>query len=1071
MDKRILNLVHRPSCILVACSIGFLGACVTTPRESERFTYVIDGAVQPSQAELPGLDGGPPRPVGAVIGPDGTREEFVINEVVFHPESPDELDAFLAKYGGTVLRDGSPFLIPDAPYVGDPEPSGFYLIRVDLKRSSLSDIAPNMEAAGVTGPFRFSSEDAVRLAALIAREKDRVLSANPLVTPLAVVPEHPVRIPSLDAFVGNFLAPNQVWFNGASSVGSPSGSFRDSGQALGGHATRGVALAFLDNNPGLDAFVANAGGFTASNNKVWLNDGSGTFIDTGQNLGASDSQGVALGALDVVPGSDAFVVNAGAQPNKVWLNDGSGIFNDSGQNLGASDSQGVALRDLDGDSDLDAFVVNAGGQPNKVWLNDGSGTFIDSGQNLGASGSQGVALGDLDGDFDVDAFVANGGGGANNRVWINDGSGIFIESGQKLGGSVAVALGNFAHLANVDAATFPWMIEDDDPFTSGAQGLSVGVIHAWDYLRYHGLPPSEGEYTPPIVALIDRGFALDTTTGVPLNNNIDYNNSFNPPLQMDLVDHDTTAGGQTPEGVWHGQSVFGVAAAYPRNLFGSAGTGGDVVRPMLVKLDPSGYGIGDAIRSAYLNGADVISLSAGFICGIPNWVCGIPPDDILSYMQNSVLLATTGGAVVVASAGNDGVTRDGGPNIMPCKRDQVICVGSVQLNSMTSDPNDTVNLYNFGSFVDIWAPTGIRTTPNPDTASETGIDVLPPFWGTSASTPFVAGIVGLMKALDPSLRWHDIQTILQDTANDSPADEVTGYVDAFRAVEQVRPNQPPTVNITTPADGASVSHGKKVSFLADVIDPESEDLFQGELVFSSDLDGELCTAPCIFEASPQLSVGTHEITATAIDPFGAIGTDSITLHVVNHAPTATITQPPTGSTFFTSQLINFRGFGFDVDESIPDANLVWTSDIVVGPFGAGKDFFISLPEGTHTVTLTATDAFGLMGEDSITVIVEVGEGFPTAQILSPANNASFPAGALITFEGEGIDPEEGALTGSALDWSSDFDGPIGVGNTFDVVLSSGPGGELRTHTITLRVTDSDGHVSMHSIVVHVGVIF
>jgi hypothetical protein len=327
-----------------------------------------------------------------------------------------------------------------------------------------------------------------------------------------------------------------------------------------------------------------------------------------------------------------------------------------------------------------------------------------------------------------------------------------------------------------------------------------------------------------------------------------------------------------------------------------------------------------------------------------------------------------------------------------------------------------------------------------------------------------------MKALDPSLRWDDIQTILQDTANDSTDPKVTkGYVDAFRAVERVRPNQPPIVDLTTPADGASVSQGKKVFFHADVIDPESEDLFQGELVFSSDLDGELCAAPCIFEARPQLSAGTHEITAMAIDPFGAIGTDSITLHVVNHAPAATIAQPPTGSSFFTSQQINLRGFGSDVDETIPATNLVWTSDID-GTLGTGKDFLASLSEGTHTVSLTATDAFGLVGEDSITVIVEAGAGFPTAQILSPANGAGFGAGALITFEGQGIDPEDGALTGSALTWSSDRDGPIGTGNTIDVVLSGPSGNELRAHTITLTVTDSDGRESTHSITVSIGTI-
>jgi hypothetical protein len=93
------------------------------------------------------------------------------------------------------------------------------------------------------------------------------------------------------------------------------------------------------------------------------------------------------------PPLDAFVANYG-QANRVWVNDGSGTFTDSGQALGSSDSLGVALGDVDGDGDLDAFVANAT-QANRVWVNDGSGAFTDSGQALGSSVSSGVALGDV----------------------------------------------------------------------------------------------------------------------------------------------------------------------------------------------------------------------------------------------------------------------------------------------------------------------------------------------------------------------------------------------------------------------------------------------------------------------------------------------------------------------------------------------------------------------------------------------------------------------------------------------------------------------------------------------------
>ena len=256
----------------------------------------------------------------------------------------------------------------------------------------------------------------------------------------------------LDIFMPVNGAPNKVWLNNGM------GTFSDSGQSLGGSAVHySVALGDVDGDGDLDAFVTSNYG---QPNKVWLNNGMGTFSDSGQSLGNSSGTIVALGDVDSDGDLDAFVANGdegGTQPNKVWLNDGTGNFSDSGQSLGSSISAGVALGDVDGDGDLDAFVSNIGyygGDPaNKVWLNNGTGTFTDSGQSLGNSYSHKVALGDVDGDDDLDAFVTNYYGGQPNKVWLNDGMGTFTDSGQSLGSSnsVGVALGDVDGDGDLDA--------------------------------------------------------------------------------------------------------------------------------------------------------------------------------------------------------------------------------------------------------------------------------------------------------------------------------------------------------------------------------------------------------------------------------------------------------------------------------------------------------------------------------------------------------------------------------------------------------------------------------------------
>jgi hypothetical protein len=218
---------------------------------------------------------------------------------------------------------------------------------------------------------------------------------------------------------------NMLWLNDGQ------GEFTDSGQRFGkNHPVNdmsiGAVLADLDGDGDLDVFEVIYGGL----HRVWFNDGTGTFTDSGQELdvGSGNSHGVALGDLDNDGDLDAFVTITERMAFQVWLNDGAGAFINSGQSLPSSNAQMIDLGDLDGDGDLDAFMTNTGdsdaGSGNTVWLNDGNGTFFDSGLRLGHAYSLGIALGDLDGDGDLDAFVANAYFSSpsvdlSNRVWLN----------------------------------------------------------------------------------------------------------------------------------------------------------------------------------------------------------------------------------------------------------------------------------------------------------------------------------------------------------------------------------------------------------------------------------------------------------------------------------------------------------------------------------------------------------------------------------------------------------------------------------------------------------------------------
>lgn len=781
------------------------------------FSYRIDPTVTPETAEIPGLSGGPARSVVAAVGPDGTPETFVADEVILQSDDPAELAALLSAYGGTVLRDGTPLLVEgETPNPGMAPTTGFVLVDVDPATSPLGDFAVNMEAAGLRGAWTFSSDAAARLTALVARERaDHQITLNQIADFNCSVCEHP----------------------------------------------------------------ADGGGY-------------------------------------------------------------------------------------------------------------------------------------------------------------------------------------------LDAATWWWMGENE---------VSVGVIRAWEYLRYQGFPPTTAYY-PTWVAVVDSGFDLDTTTGVPLVGGGDFLYSGSKPPQLDEIDYDWTAGGialgfsNCPEGCWHGQMSFGTCCANGRNLYGTAGTSGGgttgaQIKTLLIRVGPDVWEIASGVYDAAYNNADVVNTSIDFNC---NWMCR-------EFQNGNVLKAAVGsarntGAIVVASAGNAG--DDIGDNdIYPCELDGAICVGAIVRSGLAWDGS------NYGTPVDMWAPTGLRSTLTRVSAGEDidtiGEDELAFFNGTSCSAPYLSGIVALMKALNPYLYKSQILTMLQDSANTSTDPKVTtGYVDALRAVQQVKPNQPPTIDITSHTGGDLVPYDG-VYFGADVNDPEKAkpwgDQFDVSVTFTSNRQGALCADNGVIGpygcAAPTLLLGSHTITATATDAFGATASDQVQVFVVNTAPTASITYPATGSTFYTSQTVNFSGFGFDPDEVIQSGDLTWHSSLD-GDLGTGWTVSSQLSAGTHTITLTVTDGYGSTGTDTIDVEVMTGSGYPSAQITAPANGTIVAVGDSVTLTGIGTDPEDGTLSGASLVWQSDLDGTLETGQSITVTLS-GSSCTSTVHVITLTVTDADGHTATHSIWINV----
>jgi chitodextrinase len=90
----------------------------------------------------------------------------------------------------------------------------------------------------------------------------------------------------------------------------------------------------------------------------------------------------------------------------------------------------------------------------------------------------------------------------------------------------------------------------------------------------------------------------------------------------------------------------------------------------------------------------------------------------------------------------------------------------------------------------------------------------------------------------------------------------------------------------------------------------------------------------------------------------------------------------------------------------------------------------------------------------------VSNSAPSVTISSPANASSYASGAAVTFTGSANDAQDGLLT-SALAWTSNIDGSIGLGGSFTKVLSPG------SHTIKATVVDNGGMTTVKQVSVTV----
>ncbi len=240
-----------------------------------------------------------------------------------------------------------------------------------------------------------------------------------------------------------------------------------------------------------------------------------------------------------------------------------------------------------------------------------------------------------------------------------------------------------------------------------------------------------------------------------------------------------------------------------------------------------------------------------------------------------------------------------------------------------------------------------------------------------------------------------------------------------------------------------------------------------QVTWTNDKGGSgACTGTSIWSASNiELYEGTNVITVTARDATGETGSDtlSVTYTPLENIPTVSITYPASGTGYSTTEnTLSIMGTASDNDGV---TRVVWANNRGGSGTCSGTTSWnasdIELFEGANVITVTAYDAAGNTGLDSLTVTYIPPETIPTVTITDPTTGNNYET-MQNTLSVSGTASDDMGVT--EVTWTNNRGGSGACTGTTSwsasgIVLYEG------TNIIRIRAFDADNNVGLDGLTV------